>query len=652
MSGVLNVASRALVANQVVLSTAGHNIANVATPGYSRQNVALESAAGQYTGSGYIGKGVNVSTIERSYSDFLTRQANAATAVSSGDNNRITKLNQLQDIFQGGESGLGASVNAMLNAFSDVATAPTDLTARSVALTNADEVTRRLRQSADRLTELQYSVKTEIGDKVTKVNSLAQQMASLNDEISRSMSGGQPPNDLLDTRDRVLREINQYVQVSAVPSNDGTLSLFVAGSQALVLGASAMKLVASNDDFNDPSRSKLSVLKTDGTLATLNTAMLGGGELPSLLKFQNEDMAEAANLLGRLALTTATVMNEQHRLGRDLDNNPGGDLFNVQGFSTPLAASTNTGTGTITIDPNFSPTLLKASEYEVTFTNGSDGVITRLADGATMAFSGTPVTLDFDPANPDVDDGLTIDIGGGPAAGDRFVIKPFSGVADNITTVFSSPRELAVGNPIEPVVTSTNLGSLTASKLSVAPGFVMPTPPVVITFTGPNTYTLSGGVTNMPAGGPNYTYTPGSPITVDGWSLTVKGTPGTVTPPTPEDTIVVQEATATYVSRNAGNADSLMALRDMAAFDGAALSDGYANLMGQTGIRVQSAKFAAEVSSAIATNIEKDRASVSGVNLDEEAAKLMQFQQAYQASAKLLQVAQSMFDQLIRGLSS
>lgn len=417
MSGVLNVASRALVANQVVLSTAGHNIANVATAGYSRQSVTLESVAGQYTGSGYVGKGVNVSTIERNYSEFLTRQANAATSVASGDNNRIQKLSQLQDIFQGGESGLGAAVNSMLNAFSDVATAPTDLTARNVALTSADEMTRRIRLAAESLTELNYNVKTEITDKVTKVNALTQQMASLNDEIARSLSGGQPPNDLLDKRDQVIKEINQYIQTSAVKASDGSVSLFVAGSQALVLGASAMKVVASNDDFNDPSRSKLSITRADGSLSTLNVAMLGGGELPALLKFQNEDMAEAANLLGRLALTTATVVNEQHSLGRDLDNNPGGNLFNVQGFNKPLAAATNTGTGDLTLDPSFSPTLLKASEYEVIFTNGSDGVITRLSDGATMNFSGSPITIDFDPANPDVDDGLSFQVGGGACRG-------------------------------------------------------------------------------------------------------------------------------------------------------------------------------------------------------------------------------------------
>ncbi len=95
----------------------------------------------------------------------------------------------------------------------------------------------------------------------------------------------------------------------------------------------------------------------------------------------------------------------------------------------------------------------------------------------------------------------------------------------------------------------------------------------------------------------------------------------------------------------------MMNLRDVAMFDGAALTDGYAGLIAQIGIRAQSANYASEVSSAIATNLERDRTGVSGVNLDEEAAKLLQYQQAYQASAKMIQIAQSIFDTLIQSMS-
>ena len=133
MSGILNVGTRALMANQTILQVTGNNIANVNTPGYSRQVAVLETLPGQFTGGGYIGKGVEVLTIQRTYSEFLTRQAALAGATSAGDSARADKLKQLEDIFPGGTSGLGAAISDMMNAFSDVATAPTDLTARTVA---------------------------------------------------------------------------------------------------------------------------------------------------------------------------------------------------------------------------------------------------------------------------------------------------------------------------------------------------------------------------------------------------------------------------------------------------------------------------------------------------------------------------------------
>jgi flagellar hook-associated protein 1 FlgK len=116
------------------------------------------------------------------------------------------------------------------------------------------------------------------------------------------------------------------------------------------------------------------------------------------------------------------------------------------------------------------------------------------------------------------------------------------------------------------------------------------------------------------------------------------------------DTFTVAPQPAAYRNLNAGNASAMMNLRDAKMFDGAALTDGYAGLIAQIGIRTQSANYAAQVSSSIASSLETARTSVSGVNLDEEAAKLLQYQQAYQASAKMIQIAQSIFDTLIQGL--
>src|SRR3990167_3243989 len=155
MGSLLNVGSRALQANQAALQTAGNNIANVNVAGYSRQKVVLATVPGQHTAVGYIGQGVSVQSIQRNFSEFLTRQSTLATSTQAADATRADKLRQLEGIFAGGKQGLGASISDMLNAFSDVANAPTDMTARTVVLTRIDETASRMRAASQQLDDMQ-----------------------------------------------------------------------------------------------------------------------------------------------------------------------------------------------------------------------------------------------------------------------------------------------------------------------------------------------------------------------------------------------------------------------------------------------------------------------------------------------------------------
>ena len=164
---LLNVGARALLANQVALQTAGHNIANVSTPGYSRQSAVMQTVQGQFTGSGYIGQGVDVRTILRNQSELLTRQAAAAGSTQSADAVRAERLRQLQEVFSGGTTGLGAAINDMMNSFSDVVSSPTDITARTVALTRMDETAARMRSASERIDEIQYTVSETLGSSIT-----------------------------------------------------------------------------------------------------------------------------------------------------------------------------------------------------------------------------------------------------------------------------------------------------------------------------------------------------------------------------------------------------------------------------------------------------------------------------------------------------
>ena len=657
MSGLLNVASRALVANQTVLQTTGNNIANVNTPGYSRQSAVLQTVRGQFSGSGYIGKGVDVATIQRNYSAFLTRQSALAGATSAGDTARADKLKQLEGIFPGGASGLGASVSDMLNAFSDVANTPTDLTARTVALTRVSETASRMRSASQSLDDLQASVTQEITQKIDAINSLAKNIADVNDRIAKAQGSGQTPNDLMDQREQLVREINQYIQTSSIAATDGTVGIFVGGSQALVLGNTAASLAVTLDDFNDPLKAKVMLIST-GQNITMDENRLGGGEVPGLLRFQNNDLLEGRNLLGRLTLAISTSMNNQHRLGLDLDGNLGGDLFTPTVFGSgnvmlPSApAAVNTGAASLSLGIS-DLTQFAASDYEVLFSAGTTGSITRRSDNTSTAF-------DFGTTNPVIMDGLTITWDGVAAgAGDRFLIKPFSTSASNIAAEFSTPRALAVASPVAGKMGVNNTGSLQLSSLRARtnpPTVETAATPVVLTFTGPSSFTRSD---EIPPNTSTFTYTTGQAIEgttptaapLSEWSLVLQGSPKT------GDTFTVfgvkdnLNNNGINLTLNGGNADAMMSLRDTAMFDGSALTDGYASMISQIGIRAQSANYSANVSSSIAANLEKDRTGVAGVNLDEEASKLLQYQQAYQAAAKVIQIAQSIFDTLIQTLA-
>ena len=649
---LLNVGSRALLANQAALQTAGHNIANVSTPGYSRQSVVLQTVQGQFTGGGYIGKGVDVQTIQRNHSELLTRQSTAASAVDAGDTVRMDRLRQLQEVFSGGASGIGASINDMMNALSDVVSAPTDLTARSVALTRMDETAARMRDASQRLDEIGYTVAEQLKGSMVAVNSLAKNIAGINEQIARAKGNGQPANDLLDQRDQLIRELNQHIQTSQVAADDGTVSVFVAGSQPLVLGNQAATLSIDDPiDFGAGSGKKVLSFLAPGssTKVELNESMLGGGQVAGLLRFQNNDLAEGRNLLGRMAIAISESMNTQNRLGLTLNGQPGENLFAPisLGNATPSNFNTSTATMALTVAD---PTALQASSYTVSFTAGDAGSVTRHSDGKVFNFDGSalpPVAV----ASVFSAQGLGVTLSGAVNAGDQFVINSLQGAAAELQALQYSPTDLAAANPVNAAMGATNGGSLQLASLKATGPITQPATgsPVTIAFTAGSPATYSATVPGPPVATiATGNYVSGEKIAINGWEIALQGAPKS------GDTVTVGNATDSqygdWYKRDTGNASALMALRDVPMFDNATLADGFASAMAQVGTRTQSAQFAAELSSSIAANLERDRTAVSGVNLDEEAARLIQYQQAYQASAKMIQIAQNIFDTLIQGL--
>ena len=633
---LLSIGTRAMFANYAALQTTGHNIANANVEGYSRQRVELQTAQGQFTGAGFFGKGVDVATVSRAHDEYLVREAALSRSQAAADAARAEQLGRLEAVFPPGEQGLGYSAGQLLNAMADLASRPADAATRQVVLQRALETAQSFAQAGQQIETLQRGVSQDLEVGVRQVNQLAQRIALVNDQIARDNGTGQPPNDLLDERDRLVSQLSELVQVSTVPAEDGTLGVFLASGQRLVLGQRASELRLMPDEF-DASRSAVAIVDGAQTRA-LPSSLVAGGTLGGLLRFQNEELVDARSALGRLTAAVATRLNDQQALGLDLRNPPGAGapLFAFgAALAVPSQNNARDAAGNLIGSASLAiadATQLQASEYELRSdpANAGQYLLTRLSDGLVRSIaSGTTV------------DGVTITVSNA-AATDRFLLQPVARAANAVRRVLDDPRGLAAASPVQATAGAANTGTARVASLAVVSPTIDPDRSATIDFTtatGDYAWELRDRVSNALIASGTGTWTPGQPIALNGFELQLSGVPAAG-----DRFSVVRTA---YPASSNGNALALAALRDAAFVGGETVSNAYASLMAEVGVQVQGARGAAEISAATARRAAERASEVSGVNLDEEAARLLQYQQSYQAAARVLQVAQSVFDTLL-----
>jgi flagellar hook-associated protein 1 len=625
MSGLISLGTRTMFAAQAQINTTANNISNANTPGYSRQTVQLETAGGQFTGAGFFGKGVNISTVQRAHNAFLSAEASNTAAVAAGDATRLDYLQRMEQAFRMGESGLGFAAGHLLNAFVDVASNPSDASSRQVVLSRVEELASRYRSAAGELTALQQGISQDLKTSIATVNELTKRVADLNQQIARVKGLGHEPNDLLDQRDRLVGEISQFLQVTQIPAPDGTVGLFIAGGQRLVLGNDALPLTLVPDAY-DNSVLRLGI-REGGVDRPLVESSLGGGTLAGMLRFQSQDLPAAINQVGRMAAALAARLNEQQALGFDLNGNAGGPLLST-GAPRTLPHASNTGTAQVTATLT-GATSLEAADYELRFQGGA-WQLRRMPEGGWAAYTpGTEVG------------GVTLAVPAGtPAEGDRFLVQPVRFAATDLRAALADPNGIAAASPVAAVVDPANQGTVGVTTLLPKQADPNLAQPLEIVFTSPTNFTIVGPV----SGAPSTTLVPGEPIRINGWELTLTGVPQAGD----RIEVVSTAAVSGALASNNGNALALLDLRDEGMVDGETIANAYASVLADVGIRVQGAKASADMSKAIARDAQAARDNLSGVNLDEEAARLIQFQQAYQAAAKVLQVAQQVFDTILQ----
>jgi flagellar hook-associated protein 1 FlgK len=633
----LSIGVSGLNAASIGLTTTSHNIANASTPGYNRQVIVQGTNFSVLTGAGFIGQGTHVETVKRIYSQFLSEQVMSAQTGAAEMDAYLQQISQIDNILADTSSGLGSAMSGFFAGVQAVAADPSSLPARQSMLSTAQTLTARFQSLNQRMAEIREGVNAQITSEVSLISSYASQIAELNQRILYAQAGSQnqQPNDLLDQRDQLVSELNQQVRVSTLVQTDGTMSVFFGSGQPLVVGTDAYTLstVAASDD---PERMVVVIRAPGGTTLQVPESQISGGTLGGLISFRSESLDSAQNALGRIAVALTQTFNNQHRLGQDLTGALGGDFFSVADPTT-YSSALNGGSGVLTATYSTSAaTNLTTSDYRLSY-DGANYTLTRLSDnqtwtGATAAAVATTANQGFDLA-----------LAGAPNAGDSFKIEPTRAAANSLAVVIVDGRNIAAAAPMRTGAAAANTGTGIISAGSVdgpAPPNAALSNSVTITFTSANTFDVFDATTATTLA-TGVAYTPGADISYNGWTVQISGAPAT------NDAFTVG-ANTNGVSDNR-NAVALAGLQTADTMIGGTASylEAYAQLVSEVGNKTREVKTVGQSQTALAEAAIATQQEMSGVNLDEEAANLIRYQQAYQASAKVIEISSKLFDSIL-----
>ncbi len=621
MSSVLSTGTSALLAFQRALATTSHNVANLNTPGYSRQKVDFATATPQNYGYGDVGNGTRIVDIRRA-ADQL---AISRLLDSGGELARLKQLSGMADRVNALFSDAATNVAGVWSNFFDTVSGLSSNAAgtadRQNMLDGAKALANRFSQLNTHLNNLNGEVNNGLMAGATEVNRLASEIAQINGAIGTNIANAAP--DLLDRRDQLISQLVGYTGGTAVIQDGGIMNVYTAGGQALVVGTTASKVTTVADPYQ-PERLQLA-LQTQGGTITLDPKAVGG-QIGGLLEFRDTVLTPAQAELGKLAVGLAETFNSTHRQGVDLYGQMGGDFFNI-GTPRVTGNAGNTGTGAITASYG-DLGKLEAQNIVLKF-DGSNWAASRADTGASVPLTGTGTAAD-----PLIINGVKLVVGGTPAANDRFLLQPTAGVAGSLEMAITDPSRIAAAAAIKgaAALANTGTGKLSGVTVSDAANANLRNPAAIV-FTSATTYTIDGG--------PPQTYTPGQTISANGWSFVLDGVPKN------GDTFNITPTPAG--SSDNSNATKLSKVESAKAFNAGTVTLGGAlgGLTTQVGAAARSAEYSLGAQQVIADQAQAARDEVSGVNLDEEAADMLRLQQAYQAASQLISTADSMFQTIL-----
>lgn len=602
MGNMFGIGISGLNAARAALDITSHNISNVNTEGYNRQRLSQSAATPLFEGYGFIGRGVDLNSVSRLYDGFMERQLQNVTATNSGLDAQATALNDIDNLVSDGNAGISNVLQGFYSSLQTLGTQPSSIPARQSVVSQAQALAGRFQSMNSRLNELGNGLVNQISSSVETINGYAQQISDLNKQIaSQGQGDDRQPSDLLDQRDNLVRNLNKVVKADLVVGSDGMYNVFIGQGQPLVLGETKYDVVMTRGapaQPEDPAAPSISV-KIPGTnsFTAIDSTLLGGGTIAGAMTTLNTDLARVQSDLGRMAIEFSDAVNRQHSLGVDLNGAPatGGVFTDLSAQRTAAqAATTPAGQAKALRDAlsNFSLVLQDPAKLAI-----SSGVQAAKATSGTLAISSIWQVSNLSPAaNPILPaaPALTLDYTPGST-------PPFGATFG--------------GTPVTVTQSTTQSG---VYQLTLASGQNL-----AFKFEG------SSAVAQSLLVSPRTGVPPDQAAQLDNSNLLEMGRLQTrpLMAPTPNSTTTFMPAVGATPTAN------------IQSFYGQAVS--------YVGSRAQVVQVGQKAQAAALQEISLKRESFSGVNLDEEAANLLRYQQAYQAASKVIQVAQDMFKSLL-----
>jgi flagellar hook-associated protein 1 FlgK len=652
-SNLINLGLSGLNAAQWGLTTTGQNISNASTPGYTIETPVYAEAGGQYTGSGFLPQGVSTVTVTRQYSQYLTTELNNAQSSGSSLTAYNTMISQLNNLVGSPTAGIASAITSYFTGLQNVSNNASSLSTRQGAISGAQTLVNQINAAGQQYDAMRQSVNTQLSNTVAQINSYTQQIAQLNGQISQASTQGQPPNQLMDQRDQAVSNLSQLIGVNVVNSN-GSYSVFMANGQPLVSSTNSYNLgtAPSTGDTSELSVQYLGQAGANPAAAPQNLpdSKVTGGTLGGLLAFRSQTLDPSEAQLGAIAVSFSAQVNAQNGLGITLAGAQGGALFSVGG-PTVYANAQNTGNASLNVS-FANPAQPTTGDYTLAY-NGSTYTLT---DNSTGNVVGSAANL-TQPIN-----GLNFSTTGTMKAGDSFTVEPTRGALNSFNTATTDPSAIAAAAPVLGAATPSNTGTGTITQGTVTAGYTMPNATTTLSYNGAGLSGFPAGSTVTVAGSPPTSYPIATAATVVPYS-SATGASLTITNPTLGQmnnvSVTISGAPAagdtftigpnTGASNDGRNALALSNLSAAKVLSGGTvtLTGAYANYVNQIGNQTNQIQTSSTAQTSLVTQITTAQQSVSGVNINEEAANLLQYQQLYQANSKVIQTAQTLFQTIL-----